>query len=150
MNNEEELFEALRFGDFIVQITLSSLKIPLGSSCPEIGIKVLNTKRKEREIILQVFLESVKEDVNQYISRTINLQPNETQEFVFNDLPFLNKSSDAVTIALIRRVSRWERLWYYLVIDPIKMCFGYYLGGLFEAKKEKIIHLKFNRIQKNS
>jgi hypothetical protein len=146
MNKEEGFFEALRFGDFIVQITLSSLEIPLGSSCPEIRIKVHNIKRKEREINIQVFLDSMKEDVSQYLSRTINLQSNEAQEFTFNDLPFLNKSSDAVTISLIRRVSRWERLWYYLVIDPIKMCFGYYLGGLFEAKKERILHLNFNRV----
>lgn len=146
MDNEEGLFEALRFGDFIIQISLSSLEIPLGSSCPDIGIRVHNIKRKEREINLQVFLDSVKEDVNQYIDKTINLQPNEAQEFSFNDLPFLNKSSDAVTISLVRRVSRMERLWYYLVIDPIKMCFGYYLGGLFEAKKERILHLSFSRI----
>ncbi len=146
MNNDEVLSEALRFGDFIVQITLSSLEIPLGSSCPEIGIKVHNIKRKERKINLQVFLDSMKEDVNQYIEKTIILQPNEAQEFSFNDLPFLNKELDNVTISLVRRVSRWERLWYYLVIDPIKMCFGYYLGGLFEAKKERVLHLEFSRI----
>lgn len=146
MDKEEGFFEALRFGDFIIQISLSSLEIPLGFSCPEIGIRVHNIKNKEREISIQVFLDSMKEDVNQYIIKTINLQPNEAQEFSFSDLPFLNKSSDNVTISLIRRVSRWERLWYYLVIDPIKMCFGYYLGGLFEAKKERILQLNFSRI----